>query len=159
MMIPFLSGVVGFILTLIGLLVLLRKRRLGSPGMSRTGMGFQLVGIFLLLQITYLPIGLGLRNREVSRAKDFTEALIPKLEEYMRLNDTYPDNVDVVLTSDEKVPRLLQLSGDFPLSAETRRYYFQREGSYGFRFNLPDGFIGFQYNYCCGAYGEWTVSD
>lgn len=157
--IPFLSGAAGFILTIVALLILLRTRRIEPEGSNRFGYKMLLVGIFLLLQITYLPIGLGLRNREVSQAKDFTKALIPKLEEYKSLHGAYPDNLDEVLTGDEKAPRLLRPNNDFSFTYGNRQYYFQKEESYGFRFFLPDGFIGYQYQFCCGADGVWTVSD
>jgi hypothetical protein len=40
-----------------------------------------------------------------------------------------------------------------------QQLYFQRGATYGFQFHLPDGFIGFHYEYCCGADGSWTVTD
>ena len=158
-MIPCLSGVVGFILVLVALLVSRLARTKESPESSRTGKGLLLAGVFFLIQITYFPIAIGLRDREVSQAKDFVEALIPKLEEYESLNVTYPASIDAVLTGDERVPRLLQPNSDFPFTFGNRSYYFQQDATYGFRFFLPDGFIGFQYRFCCGANGEWTVSD
>ena len=156
---PCLSGVLGIILALVGLIVWLRTRTKEPSGLSRTGKGLLLASVFFLLQITYFPIARGLLDREISRAKDFIEALIPRLEEYERLHNTYPASASVVLSGDEEVPRLLQLSGDVPMAYDNRRYYVQRGETYAFRFYLPDGFIGFQYEYCCGADGVWTVTD
>ena len=157
--IPCVSGVLGIILTLVGLIVWLRTRTKEPPGLSRTGKGLFLVSVFFLLQGTYLPIGIGLRDREVDRAQDFIETLIPRLEEYERLHNTYPASVSAVLSGDEEVPRLLQMSGDTPHVYDNRRYYVQEGETYRFRFYLPDGWVGFQYKYCCGADGVWTVTD
>ena len=157
--IPCLSSVLGIILALVGLIVWLRTRTKESTGTSRTGGGLLLASVFFLLQITYLPIGVSLQDREVSHAKDFIGALIPKLEEYERLNNTYPASASAVLSGDEEVPRLLQLSGDVPMVYDNRRYYVQEGETYRFRFYLPDGWVGFQYKYCCGADGVWTVTD
>jgi hypothetical protein len=146
----------GTVLASVTLLVWLRTRTKESRALSRVRKGLFLGSLFLLLQVAYLPITRGLRDLEVRRAKDFVTALIPRLEEHWRAYDRYPASVDAVLTGDEGVPRLLQLSGGF---YDNRQYYVQREATYGFRFYLPDGFIGFQYEYCCGADGVWTVTD
>ena len=157
--IPCLSGVLGIILTLVGLIVWLRTRTKEPHGFSRTSKGLLLASVFFLLQGTYLPIGIGLRDREVDRAKDFIEALIPRLEKYEGLNNTYPAGVSAVLSGDEEVPRLLQMSGDVPIGYDNRQYYALQGATYRFRFYLPDGWVGFQYEYCCGADGVWTVTD
>ena len=158
-MLPCLSSLLGIILALIALLIWLRTRTKESPRLSRARKGLLLASVFLLLQVAYFPIAQGLRDLEVKRAQGFINALIPRLEEYERLHNEYPASADSVLTGDEEVPRLLQLSGDFPLEYDNRQYYVRREETYGFRFYLPDGFIGYQYEYCCGADGEWTVTD
>jgi hypothetical protein len=156
---PCLSSLLGVILALATLLVWLRTRMKESQRLSRVRKGLFLASVFLLLQVAYFPIAQGLRDLEVKRAQDFINALVPRLEKYERLHNEYPASADSVLTGDEEVPRLLQLSGDSPLEYDNRQYYVQRGATYGFRFYLPDGFIGFQYEYCCGADGVWTVTD
>lgn len=158
-LLPCLGSVVGLVLALAGLVVRRRARTRESPGWSRVSTALLLAGLFLALQAAYFPIAQGLRNREVRQAQDFTAALIPKLEAYARLHDEYPASAEAVLAGDEEVPRLLQLSGDAPLAYDNRRYYRRQGESYGFRFYLPDGFIGFQFEYCCGVDGVWTVTD
>lgn len=156
---PCLSSLLGIVLALVALIVWLRTRTKESPALSRGSKGLLLASVFLLLQPAYLPTAQGLRDLEVKRAQGFIDALIVRLEEYERLHDEYPASADSVLTGDEKVPRLLRLNGDFPLEYDNRQYYVQRGATYGFRFYLPDGFVGFQYEYCCGADGVWTVTD
>jgi hypothetical protein len=158
-MLSCLSGVLGIVLVLATILVWLRRRAEESPGFSKFGTVLFLVGIFLLVQVAYLPVGRGLRDMEVKRAQDYICALIPKLEEYERLHDEYPASVDSVLIGDEEAPRLLQLNGDSLLRYDNRQYYVRQGETYGFRFYLPDGFIGYEYEYCCGAAGVWTVTD
>ena len=89
--------------------------------MSRARKGLLLASVFLLLQVTYFPIAQGLRDLEVKRAQDFIGTLLPRLEEYERLHNEYPASMDSVLTGDEEVPRLLKLSGDFPLEYDNRQ--------------------------------------
>ena len=156
---PLLSTVLGIILALVTLLVWLRTSTKESAWLSRVTKGLLMASVFLLLQVAYFPIAQGLRDLEVKRAQEFINALIPRLEEYEHLHDEYPPGADSVLTGDEEIPRLLQLSGDFPLKYDNHQYYAQQEATYGFQFYLPDGFIGFQYEYCCGANWVWTVSD
>ncbi len=153
------SSLLGIVLALTALLVWLRTRAKESPGWSKVKKGLFLAGVFLMMQIAYLPISQSLRDLEVKRAQDFISALIPRLEEYERQHNEYPASVDSVLMGGEEVPRLLQLSGNSPQEYDNRQYYVQRGATYGFRFYLPDGFIGFQYEYCCGAEGVWTVTD
>lgn len=156
---PCLVSVLGVILALAALIARRRARTKESPGLSRVSKVLLLTGVFLLLQGAYYPVALGIRNLEVKRTEDFIQALIPKLEAYKRLNNEYPASLDLILTGDEEIPRLLQLNGDFPMDYDNRRFYSQSGETYGFRFYLPDGFIGFQYEYCCGADGAWTVTD
>jgi hypothetical protein len=156
---PCLSGVLGMILALAVLPAWLRTRTKDSSGLNSVRKVLLLASVFLLLQAAYLPIARGIRDLEVKRTQDLIGTLILRIEEYERLHGEYPANLDSVLTGDERVPRLLQLSGDFPMAYDNRQYYFQRGATYGFRFYVPDGFIGFQYEYCCGVDGIWTVTD
>ena len=157
--IPFLSSLFGIILALTTLLVWLQTRAKESARLVRIRKWLFLTSVFFLLQVAYFPVALSLRDLEVNRAKNFINAIIPKLEEYKRLNNEYPANIEFVLSGDEKVPGLLQLSGNSPLEYDNSQYYVLRGATYGFRFYLPDGFIGFHYEYCCGLGGVWTVTD
>jgi len=156
--IPALSGILGIILALVAVVWQRRKAQTASWA-TRVSQGLLLVGIFLILQFAYLPVALGMRDWEVTRAQNFIDTLIPKLEAYQREHNSYPASLQPVLADADEIPRLLQLNGDFPLELDNRQYYFQRGETYGFQFRLPDGFIGFYYEYCCGANGEWTVTD
>ena len=157
---PCLGSLFGIILALPALIVWLRTRTKESPALSGGRKGLLLASVFLLLQVAYFPIARGLRDLEVERAQAFINALIPRLEEYERLHNEYPASADSVVTADEQAPRLLQLVyGDSLLVYDNRQYYVRQGATYGFRFYLPDGFIGFQYEYCCGADGVWTVTD
>lgn len=158
-LLPCLSSLVGLILALAGLIVWLRTRTTESPGLSRVKTGLFLAGVFLLLQAAYFPLAQALRDREVERAQTFINTLIPKLEAYEQSHNEYPASPASVLTGDEAVPWLLQLNGDLPLAYDNRQYYQQRDTTYSFQFYVPDGFAGFQYEYCCGVDGVWTVTD
>jgi hypothetical protein len=158
-MVPCLGSVLGVVLTLVAI-IWCRKRTTNEVlWLGRVRQGLLLVGIFLILQAAYIPLALTLRDLEVGRAQEFVTGLTPRLEEYKQQHNEYPASAEAVLTGDEKMPRLLQLHGDFPLEYDNRRPYFRRGSSYGFRFYLPDGFIGFQYEYCCGEKGKWTITD
>ena len=115
-------------------------------------------GFFLLLQLVYFPITQALIRQEVAQAQAFVETLIPRLEVYKTRQGVYPGSIEAILTDDVTPPALLQ--GDDPLLFfNNRNFYFQRGSTYGFRFYLPDGFIGYSYEYCCGPQGRWTVTD
>lgn len=155
-----LGGVVGIVLVLIALVLRRQAGTEAAPRANKTSTVLLLAGVFLLITATYYPIVRGIRNAEVTRAQNFTTGLIPRLEAYADQNGAYPDSVDAVLTGNERVPRLLHLSDDIPLRYDNRRYYYAQQGeSYGFRFYMPDGFIGVHYEYCCGVDGEWTIID
>ena len=157
--IPLLSALVGFILALLTLLAWgLAKIRRGasSPPINRSML---LIGFFLLLQLTYIPISQVLRHTQVTRAQKYAEALVPRLETYREQNGTYPATLHSIATDVSDLPALLELQGDIPLPYDNRDFYFQHGSTYGFRFYLPDGFIGYIYEYCCGPQGHWTVTD
>lgn len=157
--IPLLSGLVGFMLLLLTTLAWgLAKIRRGASS-TRINRSMLLIGFFLLLQLTYLPISQALRHAEVTRAQAYAEALIPRLETYHEQHGTYPATLDPLATGDANPPALLELHNDLPLPYDNREFYFQRGSTYSFRFYFPDGFIGYAYEYCCGPQGHWTVTD
>lgn len=157
--IPVLAGVLGLVLALVGLVTLRRAAAESSRRSQRWGRGLLLAGLFLVIQLASFPVALTWRDQEVRQAQDFIAALVPRLEDYQRQHGAYPDAVDAVLAADRSLPALLQLSDSFPLVYDNRNFYLRRETSYAFQFYLPDGFIGFRYDYCCGADGSWTVTD
>jgi hypothetical protein len=118
-----------------------------------------LTSLFLVLQLVVYPVALAWRNQEVHQAQAFIEGLIPQLEDYYRQHSAYPEDVNSVLATGVGLPALLQLSDAFPLAYNNHDFYVYRETTYAFRFYVPDGFIGFRYDYCCGANGVWTVTD
>ncbi|MBK8900658.1 MAG: hypothetical protein IPM53_05730 [Anaerolineaceae bacterium] len=156
---PCLSSVLGIVLVLV-LLAWQRRTRVETSRWSTWAKnGLFMVGVFLMVQIVYYPLALGMRDLEVDRAQAFLENLAVDLEAYHRANGDYPASIVTVLEDEQTVPRLLQLHGEFPFVYDNRQYYFQRGESFAFEFYLPDGFIGFRYSYCCGADGEWAVTD
>ncbi len=157
--IPCLGGIFGIVLALVTLLRLLRARAIAKPGLNKIEQACFLASIFLLFQLAYFPISSAFRDLEVARAQAFSEALIPEIEEYERQHDKYPDDISVILPPNASLPPLFRLSGTLPYPYDNRQFYSQRGPSYGFRFYLPDGFIGYSYEYCCGAHGKWTVTD
>jgi hypothetical protein len=156
---PLLSGLAGFVLVLMTLLAwgLAKVRKAG--GLRRTGQSLLMAGFFLLFQLAYLPVARALRQQEVARAQAFVEALVPRIEVYQGEQGMYPATVEVILTDDLALPALLRLQGDLPVPFNNRDFYFLSGPTYGFRFYLPDGFIGYSYAYCCGLHGQWTVTD
>lgn len=154
-----LVGVIGIVVLLVAFSVRRRAEANASPRLGSVGKGLRLIGIFLMVQLAYYPAALGVRYLELRRTHAFTDALSTRLETYKDENGAYPVALESVLRPGERLPRLLRLSGDFPIDYNNRDFYFQRGGAYGFAFYLPDGFIGFQYEYCCGEDGEWTVTD
>jgi hypothetical protein len=158
-LIPCGVSLVGLILGLLSLLLLRRARSTASPGFRRVGNSLLVVGSFLFFQLAYVAIAPTLRNWEVRRAQAFIHTLIPRLEAYRAQYDTYPTDMEALVSADTAYPRLLELTGDYPRTYDNRQFYFGRTATYGFKFYVPDGFIGFYYEYCCGAEGTWTVTD
>jgi hypothetical protein len=130
-----------------------------ASDLHRTNKFLLMTGFFLLFQLAYIPIAQALRQQEVAQAQAFVEAFIPRLETYKAQQGVYPGTLEAILTDNITPPPLLHLQGDFPLPFNNRDFYFQRGSTYGFRFYLPDGFIGYSYEYCCGPQGRWTVTD
>ncbi len=156
--IPLTCGLVGLLLVLLALITWGVARISGRS--SQRYKYPLLAGLFLLLQLAYFPVAKVMRDQEVSQAQTFIASLIPRLEAYKEQHGAYPPTVEVVLTDGAPLPPLLQLQGSAPpLKFDNRNFYFQRETTYGFRFYLPDGFIGYAYEYCCGSRGRWTVAD
>lgn len=119
-----------------------------------------LISLFFILQLAFFPLAQTFRNREVRRAQAFLTSLIPQLEDYKHQHTDYPENITALLPEDETLlPPLLQLKGTLPMTYDNRDFYQYHETSYSFQFYVPDGFIGFEYNYCCGPEGTWTVTD
>ncbi len=157
--IPLLSCLLGIVLAILASMTLRQAKTRETDGLHRVGNNLLLASLFLLSQLASLPIAQVLRDREVKRAQEFVEALIPQLEDYRSQHNTYPADISSVLDAKSALPPLLQLTGAFPFVYDNRLFYFYRETTYGFQFYLPDGFIGFNYEYCCGASGKWTVTD
>ena len=155
--IPFICGLVGLLLILLALITWGVAKIRGRDG-QRSKYPL-LVGFFLLLQLAYFPLAKAVRNQELAQAQTFIASLIPQLETYKEQHGTYPPAVEAVLTDGAPLPPLLQLQDQLPMKFNNRNFYFQRETTYGFRFYLPDGFIGSFYEYCCGPRGQWTVTD
>lgn len=158
-LIPLLSGLLGVLMFILAVILYVFAKIRRSPGLRGRGNILLLAGLFFLMQLVYLPLARSFRDREVSRAQEFIEMLIPRLEAYRDQHGAYPAAVASILDEEAPLPPLLRLSGDFPRAFDNRDFYFQRGTTYGFRFVLPDGFIGFDYEYCCGPKGEWTVTD
>ncbi|MBN1147262.1 MAG: hypothetical protein JXA78_08400 [Anaerolineales bacterium] len=151
--------ILGLFVCLAALILLRRAKAQEAAGLRRVSRVFLLAGLCLVVQLAYFPIAFTYRDYEIQRVKDFTHSLIPRLEEYKTTHDAYPESIEAILTSDDALPRLLRWKASFPGGYDNRQFYFQRGASYGFRFYLPDGFIGFQYEHCCGAGGSWAVTD
>lgn len=158
-LIPLLSGLLGVLMLILAVITYAFAKVRRSPGLRSRGNIFLLAGFFFLLQLVYLPLARSFRDREVRRAQEFIEMLIPGLEAYRDQHGTYPAAVASILDEEAPLPPLLRLNGDLPTAFDNQDFYFQKGTTYGFRFVLPDGFIGFDYEYCCGPKGEWTVTD
>jgi hypothetical protein len=155
--IPLACGLIGLLLVLLALITWgVAKLRGRSGERSKYPL---LAGFFLLLQLAYFPVAKAVRDQELAQAHAFIASLIPRLEAYKEQHGAYPPAVEAILTDGDPLPPLLQLQGQSPMGFDNRNFYFQREETYGFRFFLPDGFIGYSYEYCCGSRGRWTVTD
>ncbi len=159
-----LAGIIPLVCGLAGLLLILLT--LAAWGVAKlSGRSSQHrkyplpVGFLLLLQLAYFPTVKTVRDQELAQAQTFIASLIPRLEAYREQHGTYPPALEAVLTDGAPLPPLLQLQGQLPLGFDNRNFYFQRETTYGFRFYVPDGFIGTSYEYCCGPRGQWTATD
>lgn len=157
--ISFLCGLLGCVLFLVSLLTLQKAKMKESLQRRQLGGRLLLVSVFLLLQFGYSPVTMALRNLEVRRAQRFVQSLVPVLEDYNLQHSAYPADISSVIAETTVYPPLLQLRSDFPFAYDNRQFYTSRAGTYGFEFYLPDGFIGFEYTYCCGSNGVWTVTD
>ena len=158
--IPLLSGLVGFLLILFALITWGLAKVRGSAGQRRMRSKFPLLaGVLLLVQLAYIPTAQALRHQAVNQAQTFMASLMPRLEAYKEQHGVYPSAVEAILTDVITPPALLRLQGNVPLEFNNQHFYFQQGTTYGFRFYLPDGFIGFSYEYCCGPHGQWTVTD
>lgn len=157
--VPCCIGLVGLVLSLLAIVTLRRARSKSSPGLRRVGNRLLVVGGFLFLQLAYEVITPTLRHWEIRRAQTFLHALIPELEAYHKQYGIYPSETELVSFVKKDYPRLLELAGAYPMAYDNRHFYFRRGETYGFQFYVPDGFIGFHYEYCCGAEGIWSVTD
>jgi hypothetical protein len=153
--VPLLTTLFSLGLALIALVLWRRK----SSRVHSLGGNLLLLSLVLTLQLAFFPFGQTFRDWEVKRAQAFIESLIPKLEDYKRQHSDYPANINPFLSSDAAIPPLLQLSSQLPVSYDNRHFYEREGATYRFQFHVPDGFVGFQYTYCCGADGAWTVTD
>ncbi len=155
--IPGLASLLGFAYGLVVLVKMLAGKT--KPGMTTADRNLLLVSLFLLAQLAYFPFSSAIYNWEIKRAQSFAEGLIPELEEYKRQHNAYPEDVEALIPLDASLPTLLCLSGTAPFEFDNRSFYRRRGTSYGFQFYVPDGFIGYSYEYCCGAHGKWTITD
>jgi hypothetical protein len=155
---PFVTAFVGLLLALIGLVM--RRAQTGSAGRLRPiSRVLLLLGLAGILQLTAPPQARFFRDREVQRAQTFLESLVPVLEDYKLRNAGYPEHLSLVLAPGTPLPALLQLRSEAFPPYDNRDFYQPRAETYVFTFYVPDGFIGFQYQYCCGPEGTWTVTD
>ena len=155
--VPAMGGLVGLLLVLLALITWGVAKIRGTD--SQRSKYPLLAGFFLLLQLAYFPIVQTVRNQELAQAQTFIASLVSRLEAYKEQHGTYPPAVEAVLTDGAPLPPLLQMQGQLPVGFDNRDFYFQRATTYGFRFYLPDGFIGYSYEYCCGPRGRWAVTD
>lgn len=157
--IPFLAGSIGlFSIVFILIRILLAKVR-NKPGLMTFHRSFLLATLFLLSQFAYFPLSKLIFNWEIERAQAFAESLIPTIEAYKSQHGAYPNDLSLILPPDASPPSLLRLSATQPFEFDNRAFYRQRGTTYGFQFYVPDGFMGYSYEYCCGAHGQWTVTD
>ena len=158
--ITLLCFLLGCLIILISLIALLWRKNAPAQRRNSAVAKWLLVGIFLLGQFSALPIGQAFRGWEVRRAQAYIEALIPQIESYHHQNDVYPPEINSIISGSENpLPSLLQLKSSDPFAFDNHEFYLYQEITYAFEFYLPDGFIGFQYRYCCGSNGTWTVTD
>ncbi|MCQ3939404.1 MAG: hypothetical protein DPW18_20525 [Chloroflexi bacterium] len=157
--VPALAILFGVIL--MGVVFLFRRRTQAQPAARPHSLNtiLLLISLFCVLQGAFFPLAQTFRNGEVQRAQAWLESLIPQLEDYKRQHAHYPENITPLLSTDVTLPPLLQLSGTLPVTYDNRNFYQRHPTSYSFQFYVPDGFIGFEYSYCCGAAGMWTVTD
>jgi hypothetical protein len=157
--IPFLASLLGALLALTGLIKALVAKIKRKPGLTTIERYLLLLSLFLLFQWAYFPMAATIFDWEIERAQSFAEALIPVLETYKSQHGAYPDDLSLVLPPDASPPSLLRLSATQPFEFDNRTFYRRRGATYGFQFYAPDGFIGYSYEYCCGAHGKWTITD
>ena len=157
--VPTLATLLGVILMVIVLLFRRRTKAQPSARLHSLNPTLLLISLFFVLQFAFFPLAQTFRNVEVQRAQALLESLIPQLEDYKRRHAGYPEKITLLLSTDVTLPSLLQLSGTLPVTYDNRNFYRRRQTSYSFQFYVPDGFIGFEYSYCCGAEGMWTVTD
>ncbi|MFN8454166.1 MAG: hypothetical protein U0401_05740 [Anaerolineae bacterium] len=152
-----LAILLGVILLVIVLLFRWRIKFQPSARAYSLNTALLLVSLFFMAQFAFFPLAQTFRNAEVQRAQAFLESLIPQLEDYKRRHADYPENISALLAADVTLPSLLQLNS--PPSYDNRDFYRRHDTTYSFQFYLPDGFIGFEFSYCCGPQGTWTVTD
>jgi len=157
--IPFLASLLGALLALTVLLKALVAKIRRKPGLTTIERYLLLLSLFLLSQWAYFPMAATIFDWEIERAQAFAEAAIPALETYKNQHGAYPDELSLVLPPEASPPSLLRLSATQPFEFDNRAFYRLRGATYGFQFYVPDGFIGYSYEYCCGAHGKWTITD
>lgn len=158
--VPALVTLLGVILIMVALIG--RWRTKAQPSSTRLrsfNTSLLLIGLFFILQLAFFPLAQTFRHAEIQRAQAWLGSLIPQLEDYKQRHGDYPENLTALLSADITLPPLLQLSGTLPMLYDNRNFYRWSETTYSFQFYVPDGFIGFEYRYCCGAEGTWTVTD
>lgn len=152
------GGLIGSLLLLVAL-IRLGRVRIARAVPSQVDKFLLLAAVMLLLQLAYIPIAQALRRQAIDRAQSWIGSLIPQIEAYRTQYGDYPPALEAVWHENLILPTLLRLHGNLPLPYDNRQFYVRRADTYGFEFYVPDGFIGFSYQYCCGAKGQWTVTD
>jgi hypothetical protein len=131
--------------TLVGLLALaaaVGPQWPAAKGIARLAFGYAFVFGSTLIS---LPVGAALLERDVQAAKQFCEALIPRLEEHKMRQGEYPRDIESVGDLPEQ-PRLLR----------GRSFYFSDGSKYHFSFSDPSGMLnGYGYDRASKSWYKW----
>ena len=106
------------------------------------------VVVVIALQPQSLVCGNALASRDVRRAREFCEALVPSLEAHKRATGSYPEEIEALLPADAPLPRLLEASD----------FYGSDGGAFGFRLYDPRGLLGTVHEFSSEA-REWDEYD
>ena len=146
--VKFIVFLIGLPVFFIGLALWWASKTSNSTRLQRTSTILLVISGLLIPQWVAIPFGQEISFRDVQKAKDYCESIIPSLENYKQMNGNYPETLDTILPQNEELPLLLQ-SGKF---------YSGGLNGFQFSFVQPDSFIDRLYVYDSGT-KSWHVVD
>ena len=156
-----LYSIIAVAISLVLAVIAFLTKRSSAAKNSRTSKILFLLSLFCGLQFFASDIADKFHSLEVQYAIEFIESLIPRLADYHNEHSDYPESIYSIIVQDENIPALLQLLENNPYTGDKNKNFYRRidSTSYKFEFWAPNGWIGYDYTFCCGVNGKWIIQD